>query len=516
MSIMQSSEEKPMYFIPSLDYFNKSTNETTEISEKIKLRNYKQKNDNFINEYSIVSYKKECLVTNTSFNDTLQHGPIIKDCDGECYLGNLRSVIFNENQELVSFTPPKSVNYNDFTSNYPLNYENIVVEQFIEGTMISLFYNHAYKENDDETGKWEIATKSFVGANNHFFKVDGNPMSFKEMFYDIWNKKNLKFDDLFSRDTCYTFVIQHPENRIVTKIFKPCIFLVGAYKIVSVMDEPNDKFIGWKVYEQNIYSLKKISENFNFAYGDVFTSQIECPNEAHTEYSPDSPIRIFEPSSLNRDCNYVFYLPRRNCKYLQPYNGIGLVDYLGNQLAINDYNSLHSYFTTGLSPIVMGVIVKNLITGDRTKIRNPFFEYLRELRGNQPKLEYHYLELRKNGKLTEYLNYFPEYSSKMYGYQQKIHTYTNNLYKLYVSCYIQKEKPLREYSPDFRTHMFNIHKLYKEQLQPQGKTIQKFNVIQYVNDLPERLLMYCLNLKHRKNENLENPETVFQSEPLQV
>ena len=52
MSIMQSSEEKPMYFIPSLDYFNKSTNETTEISEKIKLRNYKQKRLHFSTQIS--------------------------------------------------------------------------------------------------------------------------------------------------------------------------------------------------------------------------------------------------------------------------------------------------------------------------------------------------------------------------------------------------------------------------------------------------------------------------------
>ena len=57
---------------------------------------------------------------------------------------------------------------------------------------------------------------------------------------------------------------------------------------------------------------------------------------------------------------------------------------------------------------VMGIIVKNSRTGERTKFRNPIYEEVRHLRGNQPKLQYQYLTLRHSGKLPEYLKFYPE------------------------------------------------------------------------------------------------------------
>ena len=47
--------------------------------------------------------------------------------------------------------------------------------------------------------------------------------------------------------------------------------------------------------------------------------------------------------------------------------------------------------------------------GTRTKLRNPNYEDIRKLRGNQAKLQYQYLTLRQNGKMKDFLIYYPEY-----------------------------------------------------------------------------------------------------------
>ena len=50
----------------------------------------------------------------------------------------------------------------------------------------------------------------------------------------------------------------------------------------------------------------------------------------------------------------------------------------------------------------MGVIVYHK-SGVRTKFRNPNYEFVRQLRGNEPKKQYRYLVLRQQEKVMEYL-----------------------------------------------------------------------------------------------------------------
>ena len=76
--------------------------------------------------------------------------------------------------------------------------------------------------------------------------------------------------------------------------------------------------------------------------------------------------------------------------------------------------------------------------------------------------------------------------------------FTDTLYLNYVSCYIKKSKPLIEFSQQYRTHMFNIHKKYMDELREKQLFITNTFVIKYVNELHPSLLMYCLNFHMRK------------------
>lgn len=165
------------------------------------------------------------------------------------------------------------------------------------------------------------------------------------------------------------------------------------------------------------------------------------------------------------------------------------------------YSDLINQFASPNTPYhIMGVIVKNVETGERTKFRNPIYEEVRYLRGNQPKLMYQYLTLRQQGKISEYLRFFPEAKHEFSTYREQVHMFTDTLHKNYISCYVKKEKKLADFPHQYRTNMFKIHELYLNDLREKKMYVSNRIVMNYVNTLNPSLLMYCLNYNLRKRD----------------
>jgi len=344
--------------------------------------------------YYMVNYKKDFL-NNENINE----------------LGYLRSLIFDENCNLLCFSPVKSSYKNAFFENNS-NKQELIVEPLFEGTMINLFY-------DNRVSKWLISTKSTIGANINYFKNSINKSkTFKEMVDDAMNKDNLDLQKLNKAET-FSFVLQHPENRIVNLFNYPKLILIEKYRI----QQNNIEFLEMAP----LNSLIKFNFEFNLENG--------------------------------------------------PYNGIQV------------------------PPNIMGCVIKNHVNNQRVKYRNPTFEYVKELRGNQPKLEYTYLQLRKNGRLKEYLKWYPEHSDEMILFRDKIHKFNINLYNNYVGCYIKKVKPLKEYPFEYKNHMFELHEIYKKEKKTQRKSMQYADIINYTNDLHESKLMFSLNYNFRNKKD---------------
>jgi murein tripeptide amidase MpaA len=120
------------------------------------------------------------------------------------------------------------------------------------------------------------------------------------------------------------------------------------------------------------------------------------------------------------------------------------------------------------------------------------------LRGNQPKLQFQYLTLRKQGKVSKFLKFYPENKNELSMFRDQIHLFTNTLYENYVSCYIKKEKSLKDFSHQYKTHIYNIHQIYWNELREQKKNISLNTVINYVNNLEPTLLMFSLNYNFRQ------------------
>jgi len=113
--------------------------------------------------YSIIKYDKQA------------YGLIEEDYKT---IGLLRSIVVNDEGRIVAFSPPKSLaitkereeHFNNNNIMSPIsgdddqmtNTNEWCAEEFVEGTMINLFYS-------EKGNAWEIATKSTVGGNVTFF-----------------------------------------------------------------------------------------------------------------------------------------------------------------------------------------------------------------------------------------------------------------------------------------------------------------------------------------------------------
>jgi hypothetical protein len=381
---------------------------------------------NFISNSSVLKLNKIECRTNNSFYKVIRYDKNLLCVDLISSYGLCRSVILNSSNKVVGFAPPKSIHADNFIKKYSENNESIQAEEFVEGTMINVFFDPSI----GVTGSWEISTRNTVGATSSFYKSYGSK-TFRQMFMEAAVECKLDIDKL-EQELCYSFVLQHPENRIVVPFKKPDLYLVGVYKINNIPENITVDFFDVKNYKQFFQELG---------------TTVKFP-------------QVYE---LN--------------KYSE---------------LIEKYGSMNTSYD------IVGVIIHNKNTGERTKIRNPVYEQVRNLRGNQPKLQYQYLSLRKEGKVKDFLKFYPENKSDFSTFRDQVHLFTNTLYSNYVSCYIKKEKPLIEFSEQYRTHMFNIHQFYMNELRDKKHFITNTVVQKYVNELHPSLLMYCLNFQMRK------------------
>jgi hypothetical protein len=337
-------------------------------------------------------------------------------------VGLLRSLIYKNDGTIVCFSPPKSLPTDNLKIDNTLNF---VAEEFIEGTMINVFY-------DNEISQWEIATKSGIGGQSCFFMENGfkKENTFKYMFDEVCNKIGFDLNAL-NKAFIYSFVIQHPRNRIVKIIQDMQLYLVQVYEVI----------------DNKTIKLITIDESSSLL---GLPSTIKYPSKN----------QISNNDELN---NYIAQMASSNTPY-------------------------H----------VVGIMVKNNL-GERYKFRNPNYEHVRHLRGNQPKLQFHYLYLRKSGQVGEYLQYYKEHKEVFQGFRNLIHDYTSELFNNYIRCYIKKEKELLEFPEKFRTHMYGLHHdLYLKELRPNNRYINKTEVIQYFNNLPSAKQMFIVNYDVRK------------------
>jgi hypothetical protein len=253
-----------------------------------------------------------------------------------------------------------------------------IINEIVEGTMINLFW-------DSDEGCWDICTKRGIGGNYSYFRNENKEnKTFRTMFIEALSEATCKSDasisdidfSTFDKTCCYTFVLQHPSNHIVISVPNPRLYLVGAFKIC---DGGSYTFIPPK--QVNIGSLI-VSVPLSYSSNEVVTMQ-ELPDV----------IEQLETSMSN------------------PTNEHTLVGYM----------------------------VTNVETGYRCAYYNNRYLEVKMLRGNNPSLHYQYLVLRKIGKVSEFLHYFPMYYEEFNKYFEHFKMFCERIHKLYWLVHVKKE-----------------------------------------------------------------------------
>ena len=395
---------------------------------------------------------------NDELFDILKYDKDVLTHDDYDKTGLYRSVIF-KGKQLVVVSPSKSMQYESFTTSYPFN-SSVIVEELVEGTMINLFLNPTLDSNgnalkDDDgfyIGKPEISTRSTVGGNVSFYQDEAAP-NFRRMFLEACNEIDLDFDDLrLSRKDsliCYSFVLQHPKNRIVKPIKNANIYLIDTYEIIqhSNKDDP----------DHDHFNVIRLNHNSKTVKDDLGLSK----------------------------CNLL---------YPEKY------EYSSYEDAKNKQNDMSVDYS------IPGIVFRNKQTGDRCKYRNKSYEEVRFLRGNHSRLQYQYLVLRQKGAVKDFLKFYPEKAKECDSYRCLIHNFTKSLHANYRACYVEREKPLIEFPDNHRTHMYNLHQKYINDYREKKGYIGIPAVIKYVNEMPVSYLMHALNfnLKKRHVANIKN------------
>ena len=346
-------------------------------------------------------------------------------CEANYKTAGLFRSVLTDGKKVYIYSPPKSLPFSSVKDN---EYDNYILEELVEGTMINLFWN-------DYLDEWDIATKNSLGGKYAFYQ--DNKKTFRTMFLEAMNNQQIEFEQ-FDKTLCYSFVLQHPDNRIVIPFNTARIVLTGLYRIEGT----------------NVTVLDK--------------HQCKVPN-------------ILFP------------------KTLEQYS-----DYKGSS-----WQDLEDYFNQmNLDYRITGANIYNPSTGLRSKLRNPTYEYVRRLKGNSPKIQFQYYSLRQVGKVGEFLKYYKEYRTTFAQLRNDLHKFTMQIWENYRRCYVQKEKPLKEFPKKFRVHMFNLHQIYLNDLRELGHYISRQIVIKYVNALEPAKLMYAVNYDLRCHEIDEKKASV--------
>jgi len=110
----------------------------------------------------------------------------------------------------------------------------IVTELFFEGSVIKLFYHN---------NTWKTATSRCLDASKTFWS---SKKSFHELFVEtICNIYNTTFEEFLGfqekEKFCYSFLIQHPDNKMVINVDTPIVFYLNIVDLETLSEYKPDR-----------------------------------------------------------------------------------------------------------------------------------------------------------------------------------------------------------------------------------------------------------------------------------
>jgi len=341
-----------------------------------------------------------------------------------------RSVILSyPENEIVCFSPPKTHDVSEFMKTHSLaldtlaldtlalHAEDIHVNELVEGVMINVFY-------DTRIALWEISTKSAVSGKYSYaakrsraLPLQENPPTFLQLFLDalrVPDADSLDEVALFRelpKEMCYSFVLQHPKNKICSSVSEPAVYLVAVYRITNpTLTETEPSYV--QLIHPRVYQ--------NWHVFQTSTNPIRFPNEVDTTQTLHEIV----------------------CREI----------------------SIHR--TTDSR----GIMITDVTSGNMYAIQN--VEYMKAFRYRNARDDlffYKYICFLRLGKVSDYLAYYPVDKKAFLRFSARWNEFVENIYTSYVTKYVFK-RPMAIHER-YNRHIYKLHHdVYLPSLRCDNKT----------------------------------------------
>lgn len=160
-----------------------------------------------------------------------------------------RSVIYSLESKCVVHTVPIRRKNDKAVVIDTLKKSDWVVTPYIDGTMISVFWNHS-------TGEWILSTRSKFHASCKYM----SDRIFRDLFCEALGVSLEEFLEKLDRDYSYTFVLTHPENKHVVVAIEPKVYLV--HMIHTLVCTKNDGETFTKVFCHSQEEMYRFAQRF--------------------------------------------------------------------------------------------------------------------------------------------------------------------------------------------------------------------------------------------------------------
>ncbi len=377
------------------------------------------------------------------------------------HVGAFRSVVWNTaTNKPVSVTAFKSETGEGFPALGSAS--EILMEEFVDGVMIGQFW-------DASSESWRIHTRSTLDAKCRYFST----RSFAELFHEAVVATYgvaAPFTDRLDKAVSYTWILQHPENRVVCPVQKPRIVLVAAYSI------------GEDAELEEIAAPEGVVTPRSY-----FTKTAEAP-VGRMDMSPVLDVigmvnrqeHDLQDSGLHGGApGYV------------PVDIPGVISMIASMRGSVRYQ---------------GVVIKDASQPlKRWKVRSQVYNQVRKMRGNTARRDFLWMDLWSKGGLEEYLKFFPEERRPTTDLINRWKAVTQQVFKIYVDAFKARSMDRSQIPAKFRPLVYGLHNLYMTGLKPAHKTLDWRACVQWMNDRDTAQKIFVLNWDLRQAQQQALP-----------
>ena len=231
-------------------------------------------------------------------------------------------------------------------------------------------------------------------------------------------------------------------------------------------------------------------------------------------------MRTFNYATLDKSCSYSYVLRHSEnrvvcavpvnasiCVQINHIDASGLVTDItpeNDRLRIPDLSSWDAVKTCVCDWDVrfrhnaQGLVVKNVETGQRWKLRTPSYNAVRKTRGNSARRDYIWLSAWRKNALSNYLGIFPEEKQSAEATVASWKRVTNDVFHIYTDVFKARTLAKSDIAPKYRPLVYGLHSKFMEELKPIGKSIDWRTTLQYMNDRDTAQMLFVINWEKRQ------------------